>query len=111
MKNNLKDRNFPPKEKKSFNDPVKNLTNLRYTLTKYQIVGIAPPESVLIELKMAELLARVESVDTIKVKPKSFYSNLSKNKSYDWLRKKLHHAGQGIPEFNLSDGPIRNCRK
>ena len=87
MKNNVKDRNILPKEKKSFNDPVKNLTNLNYTLTKYQIVGIEPPESLLIELKMAELLAKVESVDTIKVKPKSVHPSRHKiNHPVLWFR-------------------------
>lgn len=59
-----------PQEKKSLTDKQKNVKNLRYRLTKYKIAGITPPESLLIELKMAELLVKVESMDTIRVNAK-----------------------------------------
>jgi hypothetical protein len=57
-----------PKEKKSLTDPQKNVTNLRYKLAQYLIVGSEPPASLLVELKMAELLVKLESIDTIRVK-------------------------------------------
>ena len=56
-----------PKEKKSLTDAQKNVMNLRYKLTPYQIDGITPPASLLIELKMAELIVMVESMDTMRV--------------------------------------------
>jgi hypothetical protein len=58
------------KEKKSLTDPLINVTNLRDKLTKYDTLGITPPASLLIELKMAELLLKVESIDTIRVNSK-----------------------------------------
>ena len=59
-----------PKEKKSLTDPQKNVTNLRYKLAQYQIVGSEPPASLLVELKMAELLVKLESIETIRVNVK-----------------------------------------
>ena len=59
-----------PKEKKSLTDPQKNVINLHYKLAQYQIVGIEPPASLLVELKMAELLVKLESIDTIRVNVK-----------------------------------------
>jgi hypothetical protein len=59
-----------PKEKKSLTDPQKNVTNLRSKLAQYQIAGIEPPASFLAELKMAELLVKLESIDTIRVNVK-----------------------------------------
>ena len=70
MKNKVKDRNMMPKEKKSLTDPQKNVTNLRSKLAQYQIVGSEPPASLLVELKMAELLVKLESIDTIRVNVK-----------------------------------------
>jgi hypothetical protein len=54
-------------EKQSHTDIEKNVEHLRYRLVRYQIVGIAPPVNLLIELKMAELLLKLESTDTIRV--------------------------------------------
>jgi hypothetical protein len=62
-----------PKEKKSLTDPQKNVINLHYKLAQYQIAGSEPPEppaSLLVELKMAELLVKLESIDTIRVNVK-----------------------------------------
>ena len=56
-----------PEEKKSLTDAQKNVMNLRYRLTQYQIDGNTPPGSLLIELKMAELLVKLESIDTMRV--------------------------------------------
>jgi hypothetical protein len=51
-------------EKKSRTEIEKNLEHLRYRLIRYKIVGIAPPVILLIELKMAENLLNLESIDT-----------------------------------------------
>ena len=56
-----------PEDKKSHIEIEKNVEHLRYRLTRYQIVGIAPPVNLLIELKMAERLLQLESMDTIRV--------------------------------------------
>ena len=56
-----------PKEKKSLTDAQKNVMNLRYRLTQHHIDGITPPASLLIEIKMAELIVKVESMDTMRV--------------------------------------------
>jgi hypothetical protein len=53
-------------EKKSCTEIEKNLVHLRYRRIQYQIVGITPPVNLLIELKMAELLFKLESIDTIR---------------------------------------------
>lgn len=44
--------------------------HLRYRLTQYQFDGIAPPVSLLIELKMAERLVKLESMDPMRVSVK-----------------------------------------
>lgn len=49
----------------------KNVEHLRYRLAKYQIVGIAPPVNLLIELKMAENILKVELMDTMGVSLKN----------------------------------------
>jgi hypothetical protein len=67
LKNKVKDLNMMPKEKKSLTDPQKNVENLRCKLTKYQNDGTEPPASLLVELKMAELLVKLESINTIRV--------------------------------------------
>ena len=54
-------------EKQSLTEIEKNIEHLRYRLVRHQIVGIAPPVNLLIELKMAELLLKLESTDTIRV--------------------------------------------
>jgi hypothetical protein len=54
-------------EKKTRTEIEKNVEHLRYRLARYQIVGIAPPVNLLIELKMAELLLKLETVDTKRV--------------------------------------------
>ena len=54
-------------EKKSRTEIEKNLEHLRYRLIRYKIVGIAPPVTLLIELKMAENLLKLESIDTIRI--------------------------------------------
>jgi len=59
------------KEKKSFDIMKKNVEHLRYRLTKYQIVGIAPPVNLLIELKMAESILKLELVDIMGVSVKN----------------------------------------
>jgi hypothetical protein len=56
-----------PEEKKSLTDAQKNVMNLRYRLKQYQIDGNTPPGSLLVELKMAELLVKLESIDTMPV--------------------------------------------
>ena len=59
------------KEKKSLDIMKKNVEHLRYRLAKYQIVGIAPPVNLLIELKMAESILKVELMDTMGVSVKN----------------------------------------
>jgi hypothetical protein len=49
----------------------KNVEHLRYRLAKYQIVGMAPPVNLLIELKMAESILKVELMDTMRVNIKN----------------------------------------
>ena len=58
-------------EKKSRTEIEKNVEHLRYRLARYKIVGIAPPVTLLIELKMAEHLLKLESIDTIRVNIKA----------------------------------------
>jgi hypothetical protein len=55
------------KEKYSLTDAQKNVENLRYTIKKYQIVGIEPPVSIVMELKMARLLVALESTDCFRI--------------------------------------------
>jgi hypothetical protein len=54
------------KEEKSLTDAHQNVENLRNELAKHQLAGTKPPVSLLVELKMAELLVKLESTDTIK---------------------------------------------
>ena len=62
-----------PKEEKSPTDAQQNVDNLRNELAKHQLAGIEPPVSLLVELKMAELLVKLESTDTIKFKPRVLF--------------------------------------
>jgi hypothetical protein len=55
------------KEKYSRTDAQKNLEHLRYTIKKYQMVGIEPPVSIFMELKMARLLVALESTDCFQI--------------------------------------------
>jgi len=48
------------KEKKPLTVNQKNVKHLRYTIKKYQLVGINPPVSIFVELKMAKFLAGLE---------------------------------------------------
>lgn len=59
-----------PKEKKSLTDMQEYVMHLRYRLTQYQFNGIAPPVSLLMELKMAERLVKLESMDAMRVSVK-----------------------------------------
>jgi hypothetical protein len=59
------------KKKKSLDSMKKNVEHLRYRLAKYQIVGIAPPVNLLIELKMAESILKIELMDTMGVSIKN----------------------------------------
>ena len=45
----------------------KNVEYLRSKLKRYQSHGVEPPAILLIELKMAERILRLESIDTIRV--------------------------------------------
>jgi hypothetical protein len=56
-----------PKEKKSLTDMQGYVMHLRYRLAQYQFNAIAPPVSLLIELKMAERLARLDSRDAVRI--------------------------------------------
>ncbi len=55
------------KEKDSLTDAQKNVEHLRYTIKKYQIVGIEPPVNIFMELKMARLLVTLESTDCFRI--------------------------------------------
>ncbi len=44
--------------------------HLRYRLAQYQFGGIAPPVSLLIELKMAEHLVKLDSKDSVRINVK-----------------------------------------
>ena len=59
-----------PKEKKFLTDMQEYVKHLRYRLTQYQFNGIAPPVSLLMELKMAERLVKLESMDAMRVSVK-----------------------------------------
>ena len=48
------------KKKKSLTINQKNVKHLRYTIKKYQILGIKPPVSIFVELKMAKFLEKLE---------------------------------------------------
>ena len=54
-------------ENKTYIKLEKNVEHLRCIRTQYQIVGIAPPAKLLIELKMAERLLQLESIDSIRI--------------------------------------------
>ena len=47
------------KKKKSLRVNQKNLKYLRYTIKRYQLIGIKPPVSIFVELKMAKFLAKL----------------------------------------------------
>ena len=47
-------------EKKSLTVNQENVKYLRYTIKKYQLIGIKPPVSIYVELKMAKFLAGLE---------------------------------------------------
>ena len=53
-----------PKEEKPLNEMQAYVMHLRYRLAQYQFYGMVPPARFLIELKMAESLAKLESKDT-----------------------------------------------
>ena len=55
------------KEKYSLTDAQKSVEHLHYTIMKYQIVGIEPPVSIFMELKMARLLVTLESTDCFRI--------------------------------------------
>ena len=61
---------YMPKEKKSPTDMQEYVMHLRYRLTQYHINGIAPPVSLLMELKMAERLVKLESMDARRIRVK-----------------------------------------
>lgn len=52
-----------PEEKKSLIEMQGYVMHLRYRLAQYQFYGIAPPVNLLIELKMAKRLAKLETKD------------------------------------------------
>jgi hypothetical protein len=52
---------MPPKDEKFLTDMQQYVMHLRYRLAQYQFEGIAPPVRLLIELKMAERLAKLNS--------------------------------------------------
>ena len=56
-----------PKEKKFLNEMQGYVMHLRYRLAQYQFYGIAPPVNILIELKMAERLAKLDSKDASRI--------------------------------------------
>ena len=62
-----------PKEEKSLTDTQQNVENLRNELAKHQLAGTEPRASLLVELKMAELLVKLESTDTIKFTPRVLF--------------------------------------
>jgi len=47
-------------EKKTLTVNQKNVKYLRYTIRKYQLIGIKPTVSIFVELKMAKFLAGLE---------------------------------------------------
>ena len=48
------------KKQKSLTVNQKNVKYLCYTIKKYQLIGIKPPVSIFVELKMAKFLAGLE---------------------------------------------------
>jgi len=57
-------------KEKSLTDMQGYVMHLRYRLAQYQFGGIAPPVSLLIELKMAEHLAKLDSKDAVRINVK-----------------------------------------
>ena len=55
---------------KYFTDAQKNAMKLRDELAQCQFAEIEPPFLLEVELKMAELLLKIESIETIRVKHK-----------------------------------------
>ena len=68
---NAEDLYVTSKYKKSLTDAQKNVEHLRYTIKKYQIVGIRPPENIFMELRMARLLVTLEAIDCFKINIKN----------------------------------------
>ena len=54
-------------KEKSLNETQGYVMHLRYRLAQYQFCGIAPPVNFLIELKMAERLAKLDTKDTSRI--------------------------------------------
>ena len=54
-------------KEKSLTEMLGYVMHLRYRLALYQFDGIAPPEYLLNELKMAELLAKLDSEDAARI--------------------------------------------
>jgi hypothetical protein len=54
-------------DKKSLKHAQRNVTNLRKKIIQFKIARVEPPLSLLVELKMAELLLKIESIDTMPV--------------------------------------------
>ena len=59
-----------PKEKISLNEMQGYVMHLRYRLAEYQFYGIAPPPNLLIELNMAQRLAKLDSKDPSRIDAK-----------------------------------------
>jgi hypothetical protein len=62
-----------PEEKESLTDAQQNVENLRNELAQHEFAGTKPRASLIVELKMAELLLKLESIDTMSVKHKVMY--------------------------------------
>ena len=62
-----------PEEKKSLTEAQQNVANLRNKLLQHQLTRTEPPATLLFELKMAELLLKLDSTDTMSVKYKVMY--------------------------------------
>jgi hypothetical protein len=54
-------------DKKSLKHAQRNVTNLRKKIIQFKIARVEPPLSLLVELKMAELLLKIQSIDTMPV--------------------------------------------
>ena len=66
---------YGAKENKSLTDAQKSVEYLRYTIKQYRIMGTTPPVKIFLELSMAKLLAKLESIDTMRVKRKAMYED------------------------------------
>ena len=55
---------------KSLSDMQRYVMHLKQRLWQYQIDGVEPPSSFLVELRMAQHLLKLESIDTIRVDKK-----------------------------------------